>query len=841
MAGVLNGIRVLDLTWGIAGPMTAMLMGDHGADVIKIEPPGGDPFRGQLGYKVWQRGKRSAVFDLKTAADKEAFLALVKTADVLIESYAPGTTEKLGIDYTALAKLNSRLVYCSITGYGRNNKHSNRPAYDALVAARTGLQWEQRGWPEGALNHLAGRPDPFPDLDIPYDWVQGPARSGPLFPASYWPSLGAFFTASVGINAALRAREHTGRGQWVETSLMQGAMAGGAGVWQRAENIDEPGFDSWILGSRSPKGHFECKDGKWIHNWVPNPRFIMQASQGDTLNSSPDLTVQNDPDRFGTGPEELLVMAHYQPILAEAIKKFTAQEWTDAAATAEMTMQPVRSPEESLADPLFLKDGCVVETKDPELGAIRTVGQTYKMSANPSKPGGPAPKVGQHTAEVKAEAARPKTAPPAKAGKKIGAPLEGITVLDLGLAIAGPFGTQLLSDLGANVIKINGLFDLFWHRVHIAYMANRGKKSITLNLKDPRAMEILLKLVATADVVHHNMRYDAAERLKIDYESLKKINPKLIYCHSRGFETGVRQGLPGNDQTGACLSGVQYEDGGMARGGKPLWSFTSFGDTGNGFLSAVAVIQALYHRDRTGEGQMVDTSIINAALLNTSYAVATPDGKGFERPQIDGQQLGFSAGHRVYGTKQGWLCFVLVTQDHWDELFAVLRVPKLVTDPRFATPEARKQNDAALAAFIEERMKAHTAAEWFAELDKAGVPVEIASEDFSKKLHDDSEFQQRKWVVSYPHPVVGKLDQVGLLFDLSDTPGKVQGRPLIVGEHTKEILAGLGYSEEQIKVMEEQMAIGFPGMPRMPPRPAAGATQAPKQGMAGMLAQEAKR
>jgi crotonobetainyl-CoA:carnitine CoA-transferase CaiB-like acyl-CoA transferase len=848
MAGVLSGIKVLDLSWGIAGPMAGMLMADHGADVIKIEPPGGDPHRGQLGYKVWQRGKRSAVLDLKSIADKDALLNLVKTSDVLIESYSPGTTDRLGISYAALSKINPRLIYCSITGYGRNNKHAGRPAYDALVAARTGLQWEQRGWPEGALNHITGRPSPYPDLDIPPDWVQGPDRPGPLFPASYWPSLGAFFIASMGISAALRAREHTGRGQWVETSLLHGALAGGSGVWLRAEKPEAPGFDTWILGSKSPKGHFQCKDGKWIHNWVPNPRFILQASKGDKLNSSPDLTVQNDPDRFGTGPEEILVMAHYQPLLAEAVAKFTAKEWVEAAATAEMTMQDVRPPEEALADPLFLKDGCVTERQDPDLGAIRTVGATYKMGANPSRPPDWIAKVGEHTAAVKKQAAeaadqtvlapRPRTDTPVKPG---GAPLAGITVLDLGLAIAGPYGTQLLSDLGATVIKVNGLYDLFWHRVHIAYMANRGKKSITLNLKDPRSMEILLKLVAKADVVHHNMRYDAAQRLKIDYESLKKIKPDLIYCHSRGFETGPREGLPGNDQTGACLSGVQYEDGGMARGGKPLWSFTSFGDTGNGFLSAVAVIQALYHRDRTGEGQLVDTSIMNAALLNTSYAVARPDGTGFDRPRIDGAQLGYSAGHRLYGTKDGWLCFVLVTQEHWDKLFSVLGVPELVTDKRFASKDARRQNDAALAGIIEENLKTQTAAEWFARLDKAGVPVEIVSEDFSKKLHDDAEFKARKWVTSFEHPIVGKFDMIGLLCELSDTPGVIQGRPLIVGEHTKEILAGLGYSEEQIKTMEEQFAIGFAGMPRMPPRPAPGAAQAPKKGVAGMLENEAKR
>lgn len=852
MAAVFKDLKVLDLTWGIAGPMATMLLADNGAQVTKIEPPGGDPFRNQLGYKVWQRGKKSAILDLKNADDRKAFLALASVADVLVESYAPGTTAKLGIDYATLSKLNPRLVYCSITGYGRDNELSNRPAYDALVQARTGLMFEQRGWAEGALNHMNGLPDPYPDLEIPNDWVQGADREGPLFVASHWPSLGAFFTASMGIAAALRARELTGKGQWVETSLLQGALAGAAGVWQRAEKIDAPGFDTWILGNRSPKGHFQAKDGHWLHNWVPNPRFILQAAEGDTLNASPDLTVQNDPDRFGTGPEEILVMSHYQPILAEAVAKFPVKDWIEAAATAEMTMQPVRSIEESLADPAFLEDGCVTEVKDSELGTIRTVGNAFNMSLTQGKPGHAPVAVGANTAEVKAEAAKiiaEAKAATAASGKQIKAPLEGIVVLDLGLAIAGPFGTQLLSDLGATVIKINGLFDLFWHRVHIAYMANRGKQSITLNLKDPRAMKILLDLVAKADVVQHNMRYDAAERLKIDYESLKKLNPKLIYAHSRGFERGARASLPGNDQTGACLSGIQFEDGGMARPGdhgevgRPLWSFTSFGDTGNGFLSATAIINAIYHRDRTGEGQFVDTSIINAALLNTSYAVATPDGKGFERPRIGGDQVGYSAGHRIYPAKDGrWLCFVLVEQTHWDELFTVLRAPRLTIDEHFATFEARAKNDKQLASFIAGRLQTKTAAEWFAELDAAGVPVEIVDEEFSRKLHDNADFQKRKWVVSYPHPVVGKLDQIGLLVDLSDTPGVIQGRPLLVGEHTKTILADMGYTEEQVKTMEEQFAVGFAGMPRMPPRPAAPAAgEAPKQGMAGMLAQESKK
>jgi len=800
MAGVLEGLRVLDVSWGIAGPMTAMLLADQGADVTKIEPPGGDPFRSQLGYKVWQRGKRSAVLDLKNPADKATFLTLAKHADILVESYTPGVTERLGIDFDTLHALNPRLIYCSITAYGRNNKHSNRPGYDALVSARTGLQWEQRGWPEGSINHMMGRPDEFADLEVPYEHVQGPARPGPVFTASHWPSLGAFFCASTAISAALRARAVTGRGQWVETTLMQGAMSGGGGVWQRVENPDAPMFNSWILGSKSPKGHYQCADGRWIHNWVPNPRFIMTAAAGDTLNSSPDLTVQNDPDRFGTAPEEIFVMLHYQPILAEHIKKFSAKEWVDAAAVAGMTMQDVRSPEEALADPLFMQDGCVVEIDDPELGALRQVGVTYKLEKHPVQINRPAPSVGQHTDAVKAEAAalQNKALPPVQPGKNLRAPLEGIRVLDLGLAIAGPYGTQLLADMGADVIKINALYDTYWHSNHIAYCANRGKRSIALNLKDARAMKILLDLVRDADVVQHNMRYDAVERLGLDYASLKKINPKLIYCHTRGFETGPRSLLPGNDQTGGCLAGVQYEDGGMARGGKPLWAFTSFGDTGNGFLSAVAIMQALYHREKTGEGQFCDTSIVNAHLLNTSYAVAQPDGSGFERPKVDGMNFGFNALTRLYETKKGWLCLVAATEAHWDALCLALGIEGLNADSRFNSAAARAQNDASLAELMAAAFSSNTAAHWFAVLDGAGVPCEISDGEFSQKMHDDSELQQLGWVASYPHPVVGKLDQIGLLFNFSETPGVVQGPPLMVGQHSREIMQSLGYTDADI-------------------------------------------
>ncbi len=821
MTGTLEGIRVLDLSWGISGPMAGMMLADQGADVVKIEPPGGDPFRDndrtRLGYRTWQRGKRSAILDLKQAQDLDTFLTLATHADVLIESFSPGTMQRLGIDYDALAALNPRLVFASVTAWGSDTADAQRPGYDLLVAARSGLNWEHRSWPETGNIHMSGGDDPLEGLETPWDWLQGPPRPGPMTTGMPAPSMGAFYALICGIEAALVARETTGRGQHVETSLFQGACAAALMAWQRTENPNAEDFNTWINCSRTPKGHFECKDGRWIHAWVPNPRFIIEASEGDVIEHNPDLSVMNDPNRFGSGVDEAWVIGHYQPILMERMAKFGCDDWLSAAAAADVPMQEARSPETALADPVMLADGCVREIDDPEYGPVRQVGRVIEMEKTQGEAGGPAPKAGQHTAEIKAEAQALKARPAPTGGSgSLKAPLAGIRVLDLGLAIAGPFGCQVLSDLGADVIKVNAFYDTYWHKNHIAYTSNRGKRSVALNLKDPRAMEVLHDLVKTADVVQHNMRYDAAIRLGVDYESLKAIKPDLIYCHTRGHERGPREKLPGNDQTGACLAGVQYEDGGMADGGKPLWSLTSFGDTGNGFLSAVAIMQALYHKAKSGEGQFVSTAIVYAQLLNVSHVLARPDGSGFERPRLDKDQRGMAALDSLYETADGWLALVAATDGQWLALKGVLGLAAL-DDTMFADAKARHTNDKALRKLLQEQFLTKPAAQWFAALDKAGVPVEISNPEFGRHIHDDADFRRRNWTVGYQHELVGMFEQMGLAFDFSDTPAVVQRPPLVVGECTREVLRELGYSHEKIDELHEEKVAGVwnPGEPML--------------------------
>ncbi len=817
MPGVLDAIKVLDLSWGAAGPIAAMILCDNGAEVTKIEPPGGDPFRRHLsGYRAWDRGKRSAILDLKESRDRERMIALARNADILLESFSPGVTDRLGIDYATLAAQNPRLIYCSITGYGPLAAHQGRPAYDALVAARLGLQWEQRSWPGGPIDHILGLPGPLPDLEMPDGAAQGSPREGPIFTWSMWPSLAAAYLAATGISAALLAREFTGRGQHVETSLLQAAQALTTSKWQRAEKPDTPGYKTWIYDRRGVKGFFKCADGRWIQQWVANPKFLISSADGDTLELRRTAKNQrDDPDRIDTSPYNVALWAQYYPAMAAAVARFPHDQWVRLAAQANVPLQPVRTPEEALHDPVLIREGTVAEVNDPELGRLRQAGILYEMEKTPGRIQGGAPLAGQHTMEVIAQAdaiiARAdssiKTSPASQSARRR-AVLEGVTVLDLGTAVAGPYGTQVLADLGANVIKVNSRRDPYWFATHIAYGCNRSKRSIGIDLKNPQGLAVLYRLVKNADVVHMNIRKKAAERIKVDEASIRAVNPDIIYCHTRGFEKdGPRTDSPGNDQTGNSLAGTTWEDGGCGDGGTPFWSLTSMGDTGNGFLSAIAVIQALYHRRRTGQAQRVDTSIINAGLLNASHASLMANGEGIPRHHLDGMQLGWSALYRLYQTADGWLCVAVVTERQWEAFAQVPGAQHLVRDARFATEQSRRANDRALAVELEHLLATRSAAQWFEILDRAGIPCEISNETFPRQMFNDPEMREHGLLITLQHQQLGKVEQFGDLIWFSETPGRIFGAPPLVGQHTREIMKENGYADSEIDALIAERAV----------------------------------
>jgi crotonobetainyl-CoA:carnitine CoA-transferase CaiB-like acyl-CoA transferase len=793
MTGVLSGVSVLQLPSGIAGAMAGMLLADNGADVLLAEPDDGDMNAGDGGANspiscrtVWDRGKRSVV-----AGDEEV-RRLAEAVDVVIE---PGR-----VDYDSLAAVHPGVIVCSITGYGRGNRHAGRPAIDALVAARMGLHWDQRGVVGGQPVRIAKLPTDEGG-DVPDGAEQTGHREGPIFQAVPWNSISAALLALAGISAALRAREITAVGQHVETSLFQGGLLNGAPTWQRVPGPRQDGYRLPYFDRRCPKGFFQCGDGQWLIQWAPiHHAFVQAAAAGGAL-VIPDVVDAPRPvaTHYDAQLDEEL---RQYPRTAAAFAKFPRDAWVELFARAGLPAQPVLSPEEGLLDPHALAGGAVAEVVDPVQGPTRQVGLVYRMSQTPGQVGRPAPRPGEHTAEV---LAAPHSRFRGGTGRRLSHALEGVTVLDLGLAMAGPYGAQTLADLGANVIKVHNVTERAAPMSSPVLGCNRGKRSIALDLKDPRGQAVLHRLIADADVIHHNMRTGVAERLGADYETVRRINPSVVYCHTRGFEaTGPRSRLPGNDQTGQALAGTWWEMGACAEGQAPSWHPAALGDFGNGVMSAVAVLQALYHRERTGEGQFVDTSIINLGFLYNSSTFVRADGSGPDRRHLDAGQTGLSALYRLYETADGWLCVAATEDAHWNALARCIGVGvDLVPDPRFATAASRQKHDGELAAALAAAFATRPASTWFAALDAAGVPCEIENADFPVELFDDPVLRDRAWIVSYPHPGVGWLEQAGHLVELSDTPGLIERPAPMVGQHTREVLLEHGVRAPDIDALLE--------------------------------------
>ena len=437
--------------------------------------------------------------------------------------------------------------------------------------ARTGLQWLNRGNYKGA-GRAGGGEDFLPDFPIPEDMEPGSPREGPDLQLQHLVESSGGAARQRGHQFRVAGPESTGRGQSVETSLLQAAMAITTAKWMRVENTDTPLFQSWIYDRRAPKGFFLCSDGRWVQQWVPNPNFMLSSADGEQLEMRRgEVQMKDDPDRISPDPENLVVLAHYHPLMAEAAAKFPSADWTRVAAEAGVPLQPVRTPEEALSDEALISEDAVVTLPHPDHGPLRQAGILYGLDRTPGRVQGPVPRVGEHNDEVRQEAAAavPATmlATTTSSGESLAhGPLSGIVVLDLGFAVAGPYGTQLLADLGATVIKVNATRDPWWHAMHIAFGANRGKRSVCVDLKTARGREVLHQLVRQADVVHSNMRRPALARLGCDEASLRAVNPEIIYCHTRGFDRGPRSECPGNDQTGGSLGGGHV--GGRRRRGR---------------------------------------------------------------------------------------------------------------------------------------------------------------------------------------------------------------------------------------------------------------------------------
>jgi len=737
----LEGIRILDLSWGIAGPLGVLLLAEHGADVIKIERPGGAPLGSHGGSHVWDRSRRSVSLDLKTAAGADHFRRLVANADVVVESFRPGVLAKLGLASEVLRADNPRLIVLSCPPYPEGHRRAARHGYDALIQASGGQMTDQPGW-----------------------------RDGPIMLHLPLPSMGAAYLVSCGVLAALSARERTGVGQHVETSLFQGALLFTSQIWQDVES-PPPGYHEVMAKTYPPGVHqamlFECADGEWLH---------LSALSGLTPLASLDEVVGPD------GGDDLWAR----------IRTRNRDELVDALRANNHAADAVTPAADMLRHIQTLANEMAVEVIDPEVGPTTQMGVPIHLLGTPGRVQGPRPRPGQHTAELLAEAPMTGgTSPPPPTPR--GAPLDGIRVIDFGQYLAGPFAPMILSDLGADVIKIepvSGDSMRFAGKPFIG--CQRGKRSLALDLKQAAGREVAERLIARSDIVHHNMTRGVATKLGIDYEACRAQRPDIIYCNTYAYGLADPLGRSGGlDPLYQASSGIEYEAGAAHTGNQPLYLRFGMCDTGNAMLSVVGVLLALFHRQRTGVGQELWTSLHDAGIVFSSDVWVDADGRPWDRPHLDAGLHGLDPGYRLYRTKGGgWICVAAVTDAEWASLGGAVGI------------EPIDRADAAAGLAIEDAMLGRTALEWTRTFDARGVPNEIPvdSLDGAAALND-SDNVRLGLVADYQHAMLGRLRQLGRLWSFSDTPERIAGPPPLAGEHSRDILREVGYRDTDIDTL----------------------------------------
>ena len=401
-------------------------------------------------------------------------------------------------------------------------------------------------------------------------------------------------------------------------------------------------------------------------------------------------------------------------------------------------------------------------------------------------------------------------------GKATGGPLAGLRVIEMTHIMAGPTCGRMLADMGADVIKVERApmgdrmrwdstdEDDIGGQPASFMMVNRNKRGIAIDLKTEDGKAILYRLLADADVFVENHKGGTLDRLGFGYETLHEKYPGLIYCAVSGFgRTGPYADRGGLDLITQGMSGLMSVTGeGPDR--PPLKCGSPMTDIGAGILGALGVCAALNHRAQTGEGQMVDTSLLEAGVTFTYWQSALVLA-GAPSPGRMGTAHPLDAPYQAYEAADGWLTLGTASEAQWRGLLDVLGLPELAEDPRFVDTAQRMNHRFELEDLFNERFRTRPRAEWLAELDEAGIPsgpvLEIG------EMHDDPQVRAREMVVAAPHSTLGDVETIGCPIKFSETPASVRKGAPLLGEDTRDILRGCGYDDAEIDRLAAQQVI----------------------------------
>ena len=399
--------------------------------------------------------------------------------------------------------------------------------------------------------------------------------------------------------------------------------------------------------------------------------------------------------------------------------------------------------------------------------------------------------------------------------------LKGLKVIDMTHIMAGPACTLMLADMGADVIKVEkvpggddtrrSVPPQIGDQAASFLMMNRNKRGIAVNLRSDGGKEVLRRLLKDADVLVENYRRQTLPKLGFDYESLRRENPRLIYCAISGFgRTGPYADRGGFDLVAQAMSGIMSITG-TSRNEPPVKCGPPLTDITAGLLAVIGILAALRNRETTGKGQMVETSLLEAGIIHTYWQSAMAMATG-EAPGPMGSAHPLSAPYQAFETSDGWIVVGGANQANWLRLVQVLEAPHLAEDLRFKTNADRMTNLSALESELNACFRQRSSAEWLARLEAAGVPSGPVNDVV--EMHEDPQVQAREMVMEVPHTTLGSVRTLGLPIKFSDTPGGPRRGAPLLGEHTREVLAEHGFAPQEIDQLVTEGAVIAADIPR---------------------------
>ncbi|MGZ5145184.1 MAG: CaiB/BaiF CoA transferase family protein [Burkholderiales bacterium] len=848
--GPLAGIRVVELADEQAEYCGLTLAG-LGAEVIKVEPPGGSPTRRigpfyedkedperSLFFWYYNRGKKSLTLDLQQQKDRERLRALVASADILLESTPKGELDKIGMSKDAIAKEFPTLIHARVSPFGDDGPWSSFKGSDLVHLALGGV-----------MMNCGYDPDPSGKYDLP-----------PIAPQMWHAYHVAGEQLSFSLVAALLYRFRTGKGQLVscavhesvskstEVDLMTWVMRRALVMRQTCRHARE--------GVSPQPSIAHTKDGRWVMANLGNRpddgerllKLLEKYGMGEGFKVEQMAAPKGGRFVPGTGPAKTGRDEGMEAV-QRFVRSFTYENipWREAQELG-MLWAPLRKPHENAVDEHWIKRGSVTDIEHPELGkAFRYPTSKWISTANDWSPGRRAPllnedaeaitpKPKRETPVIAANARVDPKEPLSKRNKPF--PLHGIRIVDFSWFLASAGGTRFLSAFGAESIKI----ELKTHPdTRLAAMApvggreardkatgplpgvtdvnqggqfnnkNPGKRGISLNVRHPKGLEIVRRLIAMSDIVAEGFSPGVLDNWGLGYSELKKIKKDIIYVQQSGMGG---QGTYGRFRTVGPIANAfagLSEMSGLPEPAMPAgWGY-SYLDWMGAFSFSLAMLSALFHRDRTGEGQWIDASQTEVGLFINGPALLDWSANDRVWKRIGNRSpWKLAAPHNVYpcAGDDRWITIACFTEAEWNALLKVAEHPEWGKDPRFATLTARLAHQEPLDALIKDWTKSRNEYQLMHALQNAGVPAGVC-QTAGDRCDNDPQLKALEWLTEVTGTKIGRWPIAEVPIKLSESPAYIGGRidrgAPMYGEDNEYVYGELlGMSTDEIKKLADE-------------------------------------